>query len=216
MDGTLRTCSKCGKLLGIEMFSLRNRGRPARHTHCKDCCNAASRLWQQENKELRLAGWRRWVAEHPDQFKAIQKRYRDAHKATRHKEYSKRNKSAIAAKSRAYYASHKQESIATQMLWRKNNPEMWRASQANYRARKSNAEGSHTSNDIVRIKKAQRACCAYCEASVKRSYHVDHIEPLSRGGSNLPSNLQILCASCNSRKGAKEPMLFARAMGRLL
>lgn len=34
---------------------------------------------------------------------------------------------------------------------------------------------------------------------------VDHIVPLSAGGTNDPSNLQILCIRCNSTKG-KKPM----------
>lgn len=33
--------------------------------------------------------------------------------------------------------------------------------------------------------------------------HVDHIFPRSRGGRTTPDNLQLLCITCNTRKGAK-------------
>lgn len=41
--------------------------------------------------------------------------------------------------------------------------------------------------------------CVVCETEGAST--VDHVIPVSRGGDDDPSNLQLLCRSCNSRKG---------------
>lgn len=43
--------------------------------------------------------------------------------------------------------------------------------------------------------------CVWCGAT--EPLHVDHIKPLSRGGSNELTNLQTLCGPCNLAKGAR-------------
>lgn len=41
--------------------------------------------------------------------------------------------------------------------------------------------------------------CRWCRA--EQDLTIDHIHPVSLGGLNDPSNLQVLCRSCNSWKG---------------
>lgn len=43
--------------------------------------------------------------------------------------------------------------------------------------------------------------CKHCDSI--ENLTLDHIVPVARGGENLQGNLQVLCKSCNSKKGSK-------------
>lgn len=83
-----------------------------------------------------------------------------------------------------------------------SRPEIRYLLNAKRRARKYAAKGSHTINDLKILFNKQKAKCC-CGATLSKGYTVDHKNPLSRGGSNWPRNLQLLCRSCNSSKGNK-------------
>jgi len=53
---------------------------------------------------------------------------------------------------------------------------------------------------------AREPLCRECarRGKIVAATEVDHIVPLSRGGTNELDNLQPLCKSCHSRKTAKE------------
>jgi 5-methylcytosine-specific restriction protein A len=75
--------------------------------------------------------------------------------------------------------------------------EAWRAEQTYEAKRKAfNRDEERRS----RIKLRDNFTCQECRSRMRLT--VDHIIPLSLGGSNDESNLRCLCRSCNSRKGA--------------
>ncbi len=53
-----------------------------------------------------------------------------------------------------------------------------------------------------KLMRRQDRTCAYCGyRRIASSLDIDHIVPVVRGGSNDESNLQVICRSCNQRKG---------------
>ncbi len=47
--------------------------------------------------------------------------------------------------------------------------------------------------------------CAYCGGLIlyDELWHIDHVIPVAKGGSNDPKNLVLSCPACNLKKGAK-------------
>lgn len=85
---------------------------------------------------------------------------------------------------------------------RLKNADKVRTANRNRDAIKRAAQGTHTQFDIEQLLADQHNLCNGCRKQLI-IYHVDHIFPLSRGGSNWPENLQCLCPSCNISKGSK-------------
>ena len=55
----------------------------------------------------------------------------------------------------------------------------------------------------------QKHQCIYCgKRKTIKNLQIDHIEPVIRSGSNDLSNLQLLCAPCNQRKGINSNQEF--------
>lgn len=61
-----------------------------------------------------------------------------------------------------------------------------------------------------KIANEQDGWCMYCGEPLDLSFHIDHVMPISKGGSNQRENLVASCPNCNQVKHAKYPSDFLK------
>ena len=154
---------------------------------------------------------RKWMI--TERGKAVRRRVQEDFLA-RNPDYSEgwvtKNPDRQPQYARRWYLKDPERRVKVSIAWRKANPEKVRTNVRNRTARRKAAEGSHTAQEIIELLDRQNWKCAECGASLQEKRHIDHVVPLSRGGSNYISNLQGLCPTCNCSKNARTPEEWAR------
>lgn len=105
------------------------------------------------------------------------------------------------ASRRRRYAENKEKRLEENREWKKRNADKVRTYNRN---RKSlvRATGSFTFSEIELILQEQGNKCPGCFKTFSDDlpFTLDHFVPLSRGGSNTASNIQLMCRTCNCSK----------------
>ena len=217
-----RRCVQCSKEQASADFINRReyyREKSKRWYSDKERARKKTAAWRAKNKEQNLKTARKWREENKDKVRAYTR-----------KSFAKNKDKCYAANRRWYVRNQKeQQRIAREKraesvekyreysrAYNANNRPLIAVHSRNRRARQLLAGGTHTARDVAAIFALQNERCAYCRVSLSAKYHVDHIMPISRGGSNGRANLQILCAPCNQSKSARDPIEFMQERGMLL
>lgn len=210
------------KKIGLKMYFT---GVPCKHGHISKrlvsnyCCYECSK--------------RKYINFRLENIEAERLRYREYYHKDPAKARSGTDRSKEKISSRAWFLANKKKAYDSHKDWReknpaiikanrekhyKTNPQAYRCYVQNRRAKIIQAGGTFNDADVKMIVERQRWKCAEpsCSVSIKSGYHIDHIMPLSLGGTNWPENIQCLCQRCNLRKHAKHPIDWARENGRLL
>lgn len=180
-EATSVTCPKCSRTLPhtLEFFG------PVKgylRRVCRECNSSRVKAWHDAHPQQRKQHKRKWVKANLDRLRAQAKRYR------------RERPDITRAIGLRYYYSHLDER---------------KAAHQNERARRAGAYGTITAEDILALFAEQEGKCHYCGAGLaEHSYTIDHVIPLSRGGTNAPDNIVLTCAKCNERKGDSLPEEF--------
>lgn len=163
-----------------------------------EACLLQRRQFWADNCERLTATQRARYAENPEPYKANAKKWAQEN-PERKKETDTLWRIANAIWLAEYYDA-----------WRRANPDRAAAKSHKRRALKLGSLEHFSAEDIQEIFVQQRGRCAYCRIKLLTVEARDHIVALAKGGSNSRRNIQITCMSCNSKKGARDPIEFAR------
>ncbi|MCV7621922.1 HNH endonuclease [Micrococcus luteus] len=202
-----KTCTKCNETKPVSDFGKSGKyqdGSQKYRSDCKECNKKANAEYRDINRELLNAKARAHYHDNRDKNIERMKRYRDAHP-----EYFRQ-------KNYEYYHANAEACKATNRQYTKDNRESMVVKAQRYRARKQEAFIEDVTFEAIMLRDGES--CAYCGA-VPELVHLDHVHPLSRGGTHEADNLVIACATCNLQKGAKPLEEFIRVQreyGRLV
>lgn len=138
------------------------------------------------------------------------------HRCETVKTYQQNNPDRMRAQAKKSKAKHAEKRAAEVREWFAANPGKRVEYQQNRRAKKKAAGGSLSVGLKERLFKMQKGKCPCCQLPLGNDAHMDHIVPLSMGGSNTDENMQLLRAVCNMQKSAKHPVDFMQSRGFLL
>ena len=200
----MKTCVKCGYV-----FYKRNCNacqkiiRKNYYENNKEKIAALSKIYREKNKENLKKAWEK-------------RRIRDEEKILkRWKDYKAKNVEKIKKQSAIYRQKNKVRINKNISEWKKQNRETVRVYFHN-RYSSIKTSGKLSVDIIEKLFNLQKGKCACCKKPLGDDYHLDHIMPLSAGGPNIDSNVQLLRARCNLEKSNKHPIIFMQERGFLL
>lgn len=221
---THRKCAVCLRTLPMTAFWRLVVVRRPTAKSCNDCNNRRkkakqkerSRAYYQANKELSYAQSKEWRSRNREKVK----------------QYARE-------KSRLYYADNKEKLKARSAQYRRRNPNY--AMAAYWKNRSKILEWVRNNRDRVNVYREQRRVaerggklngaawtaikqlfsyrCVSCGTPGNiKPITMDHIVPVSKGGTHSSNNVQPLCRSCNSKKYSKiidyRPAVIRRMLDR--
>jgi hypothetical protein len=201
----LKQCPRCKQFYPLtkDYFRVCKREKNGLTHACRKCLKKQDLEYLDRNREKnKAAGKARYHAKtieykkyKEDHKERIKKQKRDYRKA--HPEQTKKNK-------RDSNKRHPKSSQARVKRYNEKHPEIARLRTRISQMRRRVKMGNFERSDLMAMYEDQEHRCAYCGItlywSIPNDIHVDHIKPVTKGGTNDIDNLALTCADCNLSK----------------
>jgi len=215
----MKKCNKCNKFFPLNGFCKDKSSKDGLAYSCKICrkqknkeyyiknkarLDAKNRKYTIDNKEVVAAHKRKYYKKNKDKCDIRSLKWAQNNREQRKKIYTK------------WVRLNYDKVVRANNLWAKNNPDKKRfikkrseqkhpeARRARERRRRTRKRGVGENSSIKAVtKKAFQNKCANCGS--EKNLSIDHHFPLCKNNPLTLQNAVVLCISCNSRKGIKDP-----------
>jgi 5-methylcytosine-specific restriction endonuclease McrA len=188
-------CPRCEQVLDRFTDFYANKAQPdGRASHCKACRSKMGKASYPKEKGVRTARYH-------EQYPQKKESYRERDKRWRAVEY---NQERLRAWKRRKHQENPEPDRERATRYRLTHPEAVQANHARRRATEAQNGGSFTVEEWKAMKQFYGYTCLKCgRKEPEIALTVDHVLPLSLGGTSDIENIQTLCKSCNGSKGAR-------------
>lgn len=188
----MKICSTCSQLKPLEDFAKRQDCRDGHAGQCKKCHTLKIYEWRKANK---------------DKLNAIKRRYYSSENGKKQKK--KEEISYVLSGGRSKAEARRAAKgislarLAARRRWAKANRDYYTADRSFRRSLERNL------SEFDRFVLLEAVSLARVRSEIFGfKWHVDHIIPVSRGGSSRAINLQVVPGRWNQSKGTKQTKFF--------
>jgi hypothetical protein len=192
-----KTCTRCKVTKTLDQFCRDRRRKDGLNLWCRECKTATAREYRrtEAGRANNARAVKKYAQANPEKIKEINRRWHEAnpgYSAEANRLYREQNPTYNAD----YHRANREQTMA-RVNRRRARLKNTRVGPVSFRA----------------LWDAQAGLCGICFSSIDDSLphphpgspSIDHILPLSKGGTHTQDNLQWAHLTCNIRKGATVP-----------